>query len=295
MTGALRLHPRHLAATGRRHLPGCHRPVLLAAPQRPRRAATPGRLAVRQPVPAGNCPRSSRRRPGHQNRLVQIPGCLADALGYRRPLLRPRVRLPRPLVDPPQSCPALDSCPPRHLPGRHRRFATHVAPAADRAWRVGGGIPDSSRRHYGGLRGGPRPGQCRCIALAVHPLAAASLARSAHPGRTDRKSQPVRCSMPPICPGRSTSILSSIGVLLVATTYAIALFGFQIFDPRPTARRAALEQMRDGVVVFDPEWRVAGLNRATAAILGTPAARARGKTIGRNPAGARRLERCFGT
>jgi PAS domain S-box-containing protein len=71
----------------------------------------------------------------------------------------------------------------------------------------------------------------------------------------------------------------AIGALLVATTYAIALFGFQIFDPRPTARGAALEQMRDGVVVFDPEWRFAGINRAAAAVLGTTAARARGKRL----------------
>ena len=85
----------------------------------------------------------------------------------------------------------------------------------------------------------------------------------------------------------------AVGVLLVATTYAIALFGFQIFDPRPTARRAALEQMRDGVVICDPEWRLAGINGAAAAILDTPAAQRPRQEIGRNPAGARRLELAF--
>jgi PAS domain S-box-containing protein len=69
-----------------------------------------------------------------------------------------------------------------------------------------------------------------------------------------------------------------IGLLLGATGYAIALFGFHIFDPVPAARTAALEQMRDGMVVFDPQWRVAALNGAAANILGTDAASARGKT-----------------
>ena len=65
--------------------------------------------------------------------------------------------------------------------------------------------------------------------------------------------------------------------LLVYTVYAIALFGFRIFDPRPATRRAALEQMREGMVVFDPQWHVAGMNRAAKGVLGTPAASARGK------------------
>jgi PAS domain S-box-containing protein len=68
-----------------------------------------------------------------------------------------------------------------------------------------------------------------------------------------------------------------VGLLLGATGYAIALFGFHIFDPVPAARTAALEQMRDGMVVFDPQWRVAALNHAAASILGASAASARGK------------------
>ena len=69
----------------------------------------------------------------------------------------------------------------------------------------------------------------------------------------------------------------AVGILLGATGYAVALFGFRIFDPAPAARTAALEQMRDGMVVFDPQWRVASLNRAAANILGVSAASARGK------------------
>jgi PAS domain S-box-containing protein len=44
--------------------------------------------------------------------------------------------------------------------------------------------------------------------------------------------------------------------------YAIALFGFRIFDPIPAARQALIDQMREGVLVLDPEGRVAGLNPA---------------------------------
>ncbi len=60
--------------------------------------------------------------------------------------------------------------------------------------------------------------------------------------------------------------------------YAIALFGFRIFDPVPAAGRAAIEQMREGMVVFDTGWRALSLNPAAAGILGVSAARARGRT-----------------
>jgi len=60
--------------------------------------------------------------------------------------------------------------------------------------------------------------------------------------------------------------------------YAIALFGFRIFDPLPAAGRTAIEQMREGMVVLDTGWRALSLNPAAAGILGLPAARARGKS-----------------
>jgi PAS domain S-box-containing protein len=71
----------------------------------------------------------------------------------------------------------------------------------------------------------------------------------------------------------------TFAVFVGSTTYAIALFGFHIFDPLPAARTAALEQMRDGMIAFDPQWRIAALNRAAASILGASAARARGKRL----------------
>jgi signal transduction histidine kinase len=68
----------------------------------------------------------------------------------------------------------------------------------------------------------------------------------------------------------------TIGLLLSAGAYAIALFGFRIFDPVPAARTAALEQMRDGMVVFDPQWRIVDLNRAAAGMVGASRTSARG-------------------
>jgi len=67
-------------------------------------------------------------------------------------------------------------------------------------------------------------------------------------------------------------------LLLPWTTYAIALFGFRILDPLPSARRVVIEQMQAGVVVFDAAWRVASLNPAAERMLGVPERAARGKT-----------------
>jgi PAS domain S-box-containing protein/LPXTG-motif cell wall-anchored protein len=69
-----------------------------------------------------------------------------------------------------------------------------------------------------------------------------------------------------------------LAVVVPATAYAIALFGFRIFDPLPAARLVVIEQMQAGVVVFDTRSRVQSLNPAAERILGIPAARARGKT-----------------
>ncbi len=41
------------------------------------------------------------------------------------------------------------------------------------------------------------------------------------------------------------------GLLIAFGIYALALFGFRILDPLPAARQAAIEQMRDGLVVLD--------------------------------------------
>jgi signal transduction histidine kinase len=69
-----------------------------------------------------------------------------------------------------------------------------------------------------------------------------------------------------------------LSIVVSVAAYAVALFGFRILDPLPAARRTAVEQMQDGMVVFDTGWRALSLNAATERILGIPAARARGKT-----------------
>ena len=79
-------------------------------------------------------------------------------------------------------------------------------------------------------------------------------------------------------PALSSLNLTIIVVLLPWTAYAIALFGFRILDPLPEARRAVIEQMHAGVVVFDARGRVLSLNPSAETILGVRAGLARGKT-----------------
>lgn len=62
--------------------------------------------------------------------------------------------------------------------------------------------------------------------------------------------------------------------------YAIALFGLRIFDPVPLARQLAIAQMRDGMVVLDPQGRVASVNPAAQGILGAPAKQILGRPVG---------------
>ena len=69
-----------------------------------------------------------------------------------------------------------------------------------------------------------------------------------------------------------------IMVLLSSTVYVVAVLGFRIFDPLPAARRAVLEQMHVGVVVFDAHWRVLSLNSAAEKVLGIAEHAARGRT-----------------
>ena len=72
--------------------------------------------------------------------------------------------------------------------------------------------------------------------------------------------------------------LTVLAVLAPWTAYAVALFGFRIFDPLPAARATALEQMCEGMVVFDSTGRVVSLNPAAERILDVRSGFARGKT-----------------
>ena len=62
----------------------------------------------------------------------------------------------------------------------------------------------------------------------------------------------------------------TLAVVVVFLAYAIALFGFRLFDPVPLARRSVLLQMSEGVLVLDPQGRVTSLNPASVRILGRP-------------------------
>ena len=61
--------------------------------------------------------------------------------------------------------------------------------------------------------------------------------------------------------------------------YAIAMFGFRIFNPLHLANAIALLQMQDGMLVLDPQWQVVSLNPAAEKIINLPARQMRGLFI----------------
>ena len=70
-----------------------------------------------------------------------------------------------------------------------------------------------------------------------------------------------------------------MGIVIQFLTYAIALYGFRIFDPIPLARQMAIKQLDAGMLVLDPQDRIAGLNPAAEHIFGVPASHARGRPV----------------
>ena len=62
--------------------------------------------------------------------------------------------------------------------------------------------------------------------------------------------------------------------------YMIALFGFRILNPIPLARQTAIEQLRDGMLVLDPQGQVVSLNPAAEIILGVSLKHVQGNQIG---------------
>ncbi len=77
----------------------------------------------------------------------------------------------------------------------------------------------------------------------------------------------------PVAPMDPTILASNF----LAVAYAIALFGFRMFDPIPMARKTVIEQMREGMLVLDPSRKIVDLNPAAEKILGIPASRVRGR------------------
>mgnify|MGYP003382206240 CR=1 FL=1 len=59
--------------------------------------------------------------------------------------------------------------------------------------------------------------------------------------------------------------------------YAVALFGFHVFDPVPRARAAAIEQMREAMLVLDPQERLVYANPAAERLLGSSLATLQGR------------------
>jgi PAS domain S-box-containing protein len=78
---------------------------------------------------------------------------------------------------------------------------------------------------------------------------------------------------------RSVPPLDLLGMSFEFLMYAIALFGFRIFDPIPLARRTAIEQLHSGMLVLDSQGVIVSLNPAAAAILGSPTKRWLGRSI----------------
>lgn len=77
----------------------------------------------------------------------------------------------------------------------------------------------------------------------------------------------------PVAPMDPVILASAV----LAVVYAIALFGFKLFDPVPVARQTVIEQMREGMLVLDTRGVIVDLNPAAERILAAPAGRVRGR------------------
>ena len=79
----------------------------------------------------------------------------------------------------------------------------------------------------------------------------------------------------PLTPTGANIIATPISAIL----YAVAVFGFRILDPLPSARSVATRQMREAMIVLDVQGRVVSANPAAASLLSVPAEHARGKML----------------
>jgi len=74
-------------------------------------------------------------------------------------------------------------------------------------------------------------------------------------------------------------LLDVLSVAFAYMMYAIALFGFRIFDPVFLAHKRAIAQLQAGILVLDPKGRIVSLNPAAERIFGSPASQAKGRLI----------------
>ena len=75
--------------------------------------------------------------------------------------------------------------------------------------------------------------------------------------------------------GPAGSVSLVLGVL--AAAYALALFGFHVFDPVPVARAVVIEQMQEGMLVLDAQGRIVDVNSTAGRMLGAPVADVKGR------------------
>lgn len=78
---------------------------------------------------------------------------------------------------------------------------------------------------------------------------------------------------------RSQLPLDLVLIAYLFLMYALALFGFHILDPIPLARQTVIVQMRQGVLVLDPQGQVASVNPAAERILGLSAKSLLGRLV----------------
>ncbi len=87
--------------------------------------------------------------------------------------------------------------------------------------------------------------------------------------------------------GRLLLLLETAGILqskappfaLEYLMYAIALFGFRIFDPITLDYKTAVEQLQAGILVLDPQGRIVSLNPAAERIFESSASQVKGELI----------------
>lgn len=77
--------------------------------------------------------------------------------------------------------------------------------------------------------------------------------------------------------GPGESVFFTIGVM--AVIYGVALLRFHAIDPVAAARRAALQQMREGFIVLDLQDRIADVNPTASEMLGFPEKKLQNKLL----------------
>jgi signal transduction histidine kinase len=70
-----------------------------------------------------------------------------------------------------------------------------------------------------------------------------------------------------------------LAMTLTSAMYALALFRFRLLDLIPIAHETAIQQMREGLLILDPQLRVVDLNRSAERIVGARAPRPRGRSV----------------